>query len=144
MAGLRGVIGGLLRGAGLEALSFANILLEGVSENRRVPLVDDVDKPGVAGLGFDSSGENPSGKTTRRTMTTTKTTTTTPGTNAAIARKIKRAESALDAAVERLKTAIDELRSGSSMSSPGDIGRAATEVEMRRGILYGLLDAAET
>ena len=59
VAGLRGVIGGLLRGAGLEALSLASILLEGVSENRRVPLVDDVDKPGVAGLGFDSSGENP-------------------------------------------------------------------------------------
>jgi len=37
-----------LRVGGLEVLSLANSLLEGVSENRRVPLVDDVDKPGVA------------------------------------------------------------------------------------------------
>jgi hypothetical protein len=70
--------------------------------------------------------------------------TTAPGTNAAIALKINRAQSALDAAVERLESAIEDLRSGSPLSQPGDVGRAAAEVEMRRGILLGMQDAAST
>ena len=68
----------------------------------------------------------------------------TPGTNAAIARKIARAEAALAASIERLEAAINDLRTGSSMSQPGDIGRVAAEVEARRGILIGLREAAST
>ena len=72
------------------------------------------------------------------------TTTTAPGTNAAIARKIARAESALAAAIDRLERAVADLRNGRGVAQPGVILREAAEVEIRRGVLLGLRDAAET
>jgi hypothetical protein len=77
-----------------------------------------------------------------------KTTTTTtpapaPGSRAALARTIVRAESALEAALGRLEEAIENLRTHNNLSQPGDIGRAAAEVEERRGYLRGLREAAD-
>ncbi len=66
--------------------------------------------------------------------------------HARVARAVRRAVpwATVSDAIERLDAAIADLRDGSSLSQPGDIGRVAAEVEARRGILIGLREAANT